>query len=429
MSANSPKWVPPMARPVALHSLGWMLAANLVGVWLALALLWPAAGDALAPLTYGRWVPLHLDWQLYGWCALPLVGVLLGWFFDSQHPGAGRQARLALGAWSAALVLGGIGWLGGTTSGRLFLDWHGWTRPLLPAAMLVMWALLAVHLWGRWRRLPVAGRVGRAIVLAVLVAVPAVLYWSAGREVHPAVNPDSGGATGAALLGSTLGIVTIYLVLPAMLGLKRGDAAAGAREGRPRRMRAGGATLAFGVLGASWLVFAAIARGDASHHAPSQIAALALLLMWIPLLPAHWAGYVWPVETRPWRRAATVWWALLVASGWLTFLPGHSEALKFTHGLVAHAHLAMAGFVTSVNGMLVITLTGRAGPRGVFWLWQGGCAVTVAAMLALGGLEAGAVAELFRSEPWTQGLLELRLAGGAAMTVASLKWLAGFARA
>lgn len=40
-------------------------------------------------------------------------------------------------------------------------------------------------------------------------------------------------------------------------------------------------------------------------------------------------------------------------SGWLTFLPGIPERLKFTNGLVAHAHLAMAGVVTSVNGMIL----------------------------------------------------------------------------
>ena len=109
----------PFGRTVALHSLGWLVAANLVGVWLAVVILWPAVGDAIAPLTYGRWVPLHLDWQLYGWCALPLVGGLLAWCLDPHHPQVGRHVHLALGAWSLALVLGEVAWLGGTTSGRL----------------------------------------------------------------------------------------------------------------------------------------------------------------------------------------------------------------------------------------------------------------------------------------------------------------------
>jgi len=146
------------------------------------------------------------------------------------------------------------------------------------------------------------------------------------------------------------------------------------------------------------------------------------------MLPAAWARWAWPEAARPWRWAAAGWWGLLVLSGWITFLPGFSEALKFTHGLVAHAHLAMAGFVTSVNGMIVVTLAGRRAPRGVFALWQGGCALFVAAMLALGGLEADRAAELFCHEAWVHVLYALRLAGGVAMTAASVGWLAGILR-
>jgi cytochrome c oxidase cbb3-type subunit 1 len=353
-------------------------------------------------------MPVHLNWQLYGSCALPLVGALLAWCLDPEHPRVERHAQAALGLWSLALALGGIAWLGGATSGKLFQDWHGWTRPLLPAAMHVTWALLAAHTWWRWHRLSAGGRTGRAAVLALLLIVPSVLYWSGGREVYPAVNPDSGGATGAALLGSTLGIVTIYLLLPHLLGLV-------AR----RRMMGFVAAMA-----ASWVVFGVIDRGDVSHHVTEQIAALGLLLIWIPLLPMGWASYSWPDEARPWLRAATVWWALLVISGWVTFLPGVSEALKFTHALVAHAHLAMAGFVLSVNGAILMVLTGRAEPRGVFWLWQGGVGVFVAVMLGLGVLETERAGEFFRGEPWTHAWLGVRLLAGVAMTVASGRWLA-----
>lgn len=404
--------VPSFGRAVALHSLGWLFAANVVGVWLAIVILWPAAGDLVAPFTYGRWVPLHLNWQLYGWCSLPLVGGLLAWCLDRRHPAVDRHARLALGAWSLALGLGGIAWLGGMTSGRLFLDWHGWARPLLPAAMHILWAFLAAHTWWRRREFSPGQRCLRLAVLGALLVVPSVLAWSAGRATHPAVNPDSGGATGAALLGSTLGIVTIYLGLPAFLGL-------------PARGRN---TIIGFILAASWLAFGIIDRGNVSHHAPSQVAALAVLLLWIPLLPLFWERHDWPPAARAWLRGASAWWALLVVGGWISFLPGVSEAQKFTHGLVGHAHLAMAGLVTSVNGAMIVVLSGRPAPRAVFQLWQAGCVVYVAAMLALGSLEAGHVAALFRSEGWTQALLGARLAGGVAMAGASAGWVADFLR-
>ncbi len=407
MSAAGGAASPPFGRTIARHSLGWLAAANLVGVWLGVSLLWPAAGDLLAPFTFGRWVPLHLDWQLYGWCALPLVGALVAWAFDPGHPAAEHHAAAAFGAWSLALLLGGAGWLGGVVSGKLFLDWQGWTRPLLPAAMHILWALLAAHTGWRWRRLSVLQRSLRALLLAGLLIVPTALYWAADRGGFPPVNPDSGGATGASLLGSTLGLVTIYLLLPALLGLAA-----------PRR----GGWLAV-ALAVSWLAFVAVDRGHASHHDGAQIVALGVLLLWIPLWPLGWGAFGWPAETRPWRHAAAGWWAVLVLSGWLTFLPGLSERLKFTHALVAHAHLAMAGLVTSVNAVVLVTLTGRPAPRGVFAAWQAGCALFVGAMLVVGWNEAEQAAELYRGEGAAQVGFILRLAGGLAMTAASVRWL------
>lgn len=398
-----------LARSVARHSLGWLVAANGVGVWLGAALLWPALGDALAPLTYGRWVPLHLDWQLYGWTALPTVGVLLAWF-AADGAGGKKSARLALAAWSLALALGGVSWLAGGVSGKLFLDWSGLARPLLPAAMLVLWGVLAHQALRRWAAWSKRARLARAGLLALLLPVPPLLYWSMARDVYPAVNPDSGGATGAALLGSTLGIVTVFLLVPFLLQ-------------RPRQNAVIRHFAVWAAWGASWLVYAVVDHGHTSHYAVAQVVALGLLLVWVPLLGIFWFDFDWPAEARPWVWAALTWWALLVASGWVTFLPGISEQLKFTHGLVGHAHLAMAGVVTSVNGMMLVTLTRRATPRGVFLRWHLGCALYVATMLGLGAGEVERAGELFRSEDWTQALFGARLFGGLLMLDASGRWL------
>lgn len=406
MSAASTPVATPFGRTVAAHSVGWLVAANLVGLWLGLCLVFPSVGNLIAPFTYGRWSPLHLEWQLYGWCTLPIIGALLAWYLDAQHPRAARHAGIALAAWSGALALGGVAWLGGNTSGKLFLDWHGWTRPLLPLAMHVLWAFLAVHTWWRWRGLSRDARIGRITLLALLLVVPSILFWSMSPTVHPPVNPDSGGATGASLLGSTLGIVTICFLLPSLLGLR---AIASHRW-------------FIAAVVVSWSVFGFLDRGDISHHTAGHIAALAVLLAWIPLLPLYARRHAWPERAGPWLIAAGAWWAVLVASGWITYLPQVSEALKFTHALVGHAHLAMAGFLTSVNGAILVVLTGRGSPRVAFWLWQSGCAVFVVVMLVLGWTEVDRLAELYRSETWTQVLLAMRLAAGAAMTLASLLW-------
>ena len=428
----------------ARHALGWLVAANAVGVLLAVELVWPAAGDALAPLTYGRWMPLHMNWQLYGWCSLPLVGVLLAWCVDARHPRARAHVRVALGAWSLALVLGGVAWLGGVTSGKLFLDWAGWARGALSVAMVVLWTVCAAHAW--WRR----GAEGegwadalRGVFLAMLVAVPGLLYWAAGREVYPSVNPDSGGATGASLLGSTLGIVMIFGLLPVMLrvpvrvgekpkGHLLGDTLAGGGDGENTgKCNLIGDTLVRGTgwywwaLAGSYGVFAVIDRGNASHHAWGQVAGLAVLIAWVPLAWVYFRKFKWEASAGRWLGAAFAWWLVLVVTGFLTFLPGLSERLKFTNGLVAHAHLAMAGLVTAVNFVVLRQMEPRTEPRGNFWAWQSACAVHVAALMILGWSEAESAGEFFRSEGWTQGLYGVRLAAGVVMLAASVRWWAG----
>lgn len=396
-----------VARVATRHSLFWLAAANAVGLWLAATLLWPQLGDLVAPLTYGRWMPLHLNWQLYGWCALPLVAALLHWYLDAADARALTQARFALGGWSLALALGGIAWLAGDTSGKLFLDWHGWTRGMLPAAMVVLWAVLAAHTWRRRGTLGRRELLVRGGPLVGLLAVPPVLYLASGRGYYPAVNPDSGGATGAALLGSTLGIVTLFGLLPCMLG-------------RRRTKPAGWFLVA---LVASWGMFAGMRHGSVSHHLPGQIIGLGVLLVWVPLLPLYWRRFDWSNDAGRWLWAAWAWWLLLVVTGWLTFLPGLSERLKFTNGLVAHAHLAMAGLVTAVNALVLHTLGGGLSRRPAFWLWQLGCTLQVGLLLALGWVENAAAGALFRSDAWTQAIYGGRLVAGLAMAVASGLWL------
>lgn len=395
-----------LARTVRNHSLGWLVVANLVGVWMAVVLVWPRLGEWLGPLSYGRWVPVHLNAQLYGWCSLPLVGALLVACLVPQHPAAVRHARTVLAIWSLVLAGGAATWLSGQTSGKLFLDWSGWNRVALGLAMCGLWTVLASHLiWGLDRARTARWRVAAGAV-AALLTVPVAMFWSAGREVYPAVNPHSGGATGAALLGSTLGIVAVFGLLPILLG-------------QERRRPIGWFWVAWV---ASFAVFLAIDHGSVSHHDPAQIIALGLLLAWVPALWVYGRAWNWSAGSKPWLVAAGVWWALLVASGWVAFLPGVSEAWKFTHALVAHAHLAMAGLVTAVNFVVLIELDPArlVGRRAVFWAWQAGAVVHVALLLGLGLMEAERATELWTSAAWTQAVLIGRALAGALMAGASL---------
>jgi cytochrome c oxidase cbb3-type subunit 1 len=401
---------PPVANAVRRHSLGWLVAANLVGLLLATLLLWPELNDLLAPLTYGRWVPLHLDWQLYGWCALPLVGVLLRYYLPDDARGA-FAARLTLWIWTGALLYGGIAWLGGRSSGKLFLDWTGRPRFVWSVALLVLWLVL----FTQTRRRGPNPWWARGLLLGLAV-VPFVIYWAAGAGIYPAVNPNSGGATGASLLGSTLGVMVIVGLLPLLLRLEH---APGPHAGR-----------AFAVgLALTLSYFAGIEHGNASNHRPDQILGLAILLLWIPLVWIYVRSFMWTPVSQRWLGAAFVWWLLLVVTGLLMFLPGLSEQLKFTNALVAHSHLAMAGLVTSLHVAILLNLgPGRAPRAPTFWAWQAGCAVQVAALFWLGwheGLEPALLYVRGGMADWCYGL---RLAAGLLMFAASFLWLCDMGR-
>ncbi len=123
-------------------SLTWLLAANLVGTLLACLLLWPQLNHWIQPFTYGRWIPLHLDWQLYGWCSLPLLGILCLRFL--QHDLKGFQKTvICFTLWSAGLLFGGSRWLSGDVSGKIFLNWNGTTGLIFALAQLAIWSYLA----------------------------------------------------------------------------------------------------------------------------------------------------------------------------------------------------------------------------------------------------------------------------------------------
>lgn len=390
---------------VARHALGWLVAGNAIGVLLAGLLLWPDLNGPLTPLTYGRWLPLHLDWQLYGWCALPLTGVLLAWCLDLRHPRVVWHTKSALGMWSLALLLGGGSWLGGVTSGKMFLEWYGWARPLLPLAMLLLWVVLAAHVWWRRKTLSRGALIARVLGLLALVIVPGALYWATGRAVYPSVNPDSGGATGSRLLASTLGIVAIYGFIAEVLGVSH-------HRGRGWY---------WGYFVFSVAVCVGIENGNASHHELAQFVGLATLLGWLPLAWVYFRGAGGAPAARRWWGAAFAWWVALVAMGLWTFLPGVLERLKFTNGMVAHAHLAMAGLVTSANLAVLVELRAVKAVRG-FWFWQLANIVQVAVLLVLGWMEEGRLAELFLSAPWTQAVYSLRLAAGVVMLLLSVLW-------
>src|ERR1017187_6453861 len=122
------------AQAVALaawHSLFWLVVANAIGSMIALLLLFPALNRLLGEWTYGRWIMVHMNLELYGWASLPLAGFLFKVYGADRGPLA-QWCRPVLWVWSAALGVGAYSWLSGHTSGKLFLDWSGYARIFFP---------------------------------------------------------------------------------------------------------------------------------------------------------------------------------------------------------------------------------------------------------------------------------------------------------
>jgi len=426
---------------VTRHSLLWLVIGNLAGILLAILLLVPSLGTIMQPFTYGRWVTVHLNASLYGWASIPLIGLLFRQYLPRRNKS--HLGEAAVMVWSGVLLFSIIGWLTGHTSGKLFMEWSGPSR----WAVLFGMGFLALSLWiSFFRRLreerleDVESRAGKTInaikvmVLLALSLIPGVMYMAANPALYPTVNPDSGGATGGSLLGSTLAIVAIYWAAPFVLGLKRSGQVGTSVPGRAgplvrTRDDACPFLCTFIFLLIHFLAFAFLDHGDRSHHEIIQILALSSLLIWVPLLIRHFRRFEWPAGSRPWLLAFASWGALLALNGVFTFLPGILDHWKFTNALVAHVHIAMAGMVTSFNVLVLVILNERTSLRYnfegtlVFWFWQIGTIVHALSMIAAGSLESMHPGWLFTGHPLMNALYLIRLFAGLFMLAASIKWL------
>jgi len=400
----------------AWHGVFWLVFANAVGVMLAVLLLLPALNPILGELTYGRWMMVHMNIMLYGWTSLPLAGFLFK-VYGADRGALARWCRPVLWAWSAALAVGIFSWLSGNSSGKLFLDWSGYARVFFPVALTALWVLLLLALVrsrDHEENAPFVTKAAKLGGLLVLVIIPFLLYRAAGPDFYPPVNPDSGGPTGASQLESSLGIVAVMLVLP--FGLAR------RKHGISR------------ILFTAWLVLLAesllcvlLGRSDISHRIPAQYLSLSTLLVWLPLTPAYYAAFAWHPATRLWRTAFLWWWAALIVTGWIFFLPGVLDHFKFTDGLVGHSFVAMAGFTSSLIIFASIQLMGAHGwifnRARSFYAWNLSVIAYIVLMTVAGWREG--FDPTFTIVPGlARNLLYLlRLVTGVVMLLASVDWL------
>jgi len=398
------------------HALGWLVFGNALGVMIAILLLLPQLNPWLGEWTYGRWMMVHMNTALFGWCSLPMLALL----FKAYYADRGSLAvwcRPVVWLWSAALLVGSYSWLQGHSSGKLFLDWSGYARVFFPLALLALWILLALG-FAKSHRFSNYGRTGvfaRVLGLLALLPVPLAIYLSSSPNSYPAVNPATGGPTGASQLESTLGVVLILLAVPFAVTRRK-------PEWRH-------------IASASWLIFVAeavlttlLGSGDVSHRIPSQYISLASVLIWIPLIPAYYAQFEWNSATDQWRTAFLAWWAGLVVTGWIMFLPGILDRVKFTDALVGHSLLAVAGFLSAYVIFILVQVLGEANAwilnrTWSFYAWNIGVLAYVIVIIIAGWIEGANPAFTIVPGAARNLIYVIRLLTGVSMLAGSAEWL------
>lgn len=393
------------------HALAWLVAGNAVGLLLSILLLVPQMNPGA--LTYGRWVPVHLNIQLYGWTALPLVAWLFS-IYEVHRSKSAAWAFPAVWAWSAALFAGASAWLSGTNSGKIFLDWRNGSLWVFVAALCILWAVLAIAWkdgsprWGKPRKwLSGAG-------IAGLAMVPVSMVFAASPAVYPPIDRTTGGPTGSSLLGSTLIVVGMMLLLPRIAGAQR--------EGKTKPL-----TWAFFAF--CWLAFAVTEAVGGTHFDPWQIGAMLCLVPWAWIIPADWKRFSWPEGSRPWRISAMCWWGLLDLTGVTMYFPKLLDHLKFTQGLVAHSHLAMAGFTSSFCALLIVTVTGkRLGGNISITAWNIAAFLMILVLAWMGWREGEGYGWMISDPAWRKAGLVFRGLCGALMLAVSVVWLKNWRR-
>lgn len=399
------------------HGLTWLVVGNAIGVLLAVLLLVPSLNVWLGEWSYGRWMMVHMNLALFGWASLPMVGFLFHVYGAHEGPTA-LWCRPVVWLWSASLLVGAYSWLSGESSGKLFLDWTGFARIFFPLALGVLWLLLGIAFLRRprlERNTGITAIAAKALGLLALLAVPFALYLASSPGSYPFINPDTGGPTGQSQLESSLGVVFLLLLVPYGIA---------PRAAQRREL----VLLAWGIFAAEIALCASLGRADISHHVVSQWLSLGSMLLWIPAIPAYYRAFQWRAATRPWRIAMLLWWTLLVLSGWVLFLPGILDRIKFTDVLVGHSLVAVAGFLSAFLLFVMTQLLGDTHAwvltrTSSFVTWNFGLLAYVVVITIAGVIEGGDPAFTIVPGLARDALYILRLLTGVAMLAASLEWL------
>ncbi len=137
----APDELPPSStviRSYLIASIVFLVVGLVLGVVAAAQLLAPDLISGMAPLSYGRLLPVATGVFVYGWLTIGLAGALVHVVASASETRVvnERQASMSLAAMVAGVVVGTVGIALGFSEGRRLLEYPLWADVLLLVGMV-----------------------------------------------------------------------------------------------------------------------------------------------------------------------------------------------------------------------------------------------------------------------------------------------------
>lgn len=390
----------PFARRAGVLAFGtavaWLLVGSILGDLVSLKFQFPDWLTSVAPLTFGRIRPAHLNAMIYGWASLAMLGTAL-WLVPRLVRVPLRWGPLATAGivlWNLGVLIGCTGILLGFTDAMEWLEMHRYAAdPLLVVGgALVGASVLRTVLETRVRHLYVSiWYAASAFVWFPIIFITGNWPHLSGAESVAANWFYAHNALGFWL--TAISLAAVYYFIPKVLG-------------RPIY------SYQLSLLG--FWSFAFFYALNGMHHViggpmPSWMIATSVVASFMMVIPVaavavnhhmSMVGRFGALRYSPTLRFVVVGaiaYTAVSLQGIFTAVVKVNRITHFTHWTIGHAHVGVYAFVTFVLfGAAYFILPRLVGhewpsPRLVawhFWLVLVGIAMYVVP-LAIGGVEQG----------------------------------------